>query len=1064
VKAKYYLQGDEFVIENYNNAKPFASFLPGIAGLYGKPLWAFYVNRGQCMASFGTSSKEGAIMEFYPANTAYRRTSLESFRTFIKIRSRKSKVPVYEPFKIHEDGDEDAPLQKLFISPHEFRIEEIDKKRSIKCEVIYYTIPGEDFPALARVLKVTNLSSRSIGMEILDGMPKLEPYGMNDWFMKNMSRTIEAWMEVLGLDQGTPFYRLRTDAADVSEIRHIKSGNFYLSAIDGKKAKVRYVADPRVVFGDVCDLSRPARFESPNFAVPKCQIDKNITPSAFSHSSVRLGGKKTVSVCTLIGHAESFPEAKRIRRKMSGAFFNSKRILNREETEKIASSVRVFSGIPEFDLYVRQTNLDNIMRGGYPVSIGTGGKKKVIYAFNRKHGDLERDYNNFVLRPEFYSQGNGNFRDTNQNRRLSVWLNPETGRKDIKDFYDLIQLDGYNPLVIKGDIFTIAARKGERIVRKYIAAWNRPEAKKFLSGAFTPGSLIKFLSGIGNGVQAQSAFKEVIAASEATVDAEHGEGYWIDHWTYNLDLVESYLGLFPEKRDELLFGNGDYMFFDDAHRVKTRKERYTLDSRNRLRQYHSVFFDKEKKALIDSRKKLPSWVRTKNGKGDIYKCTLAAKMISMIANKIATLDTRGIGVEMEANKPAWCDPLNGLPGVRGSSVSETMELARMVAFLSNALAGAACASVRVPAEIASFVSGLAKELSSNIKGSSGDYSYWDKSNALKEAYRASVRFGLSGKETGIGREELVRFLSLSKRKLERGIKKAYGPEGVPSTYFMNDDRPKALPLSLEGPVHALKIERDVKKARLLYDAVRKSALYDKALGMYKVNVSMAKEPLEIGRIRAFVPGWLENESIWLHMEYKFMLELLKHGLYGEFYADLKKAAIPFLDPARYGRSILENSSFITPSGFFDKDLRGNGFVARLSGSTAELLEMLLIMNLGHKPFSVEDGALVFRPRPALHKMFFSEVQRAAQVRVNDRKKNITIPDSSYAFNLFGNTLVTYRNPKMLNTFGSLGVKPLKFNIKYKNGEKRTIDGAVLGEPFSAQLRGGSIESLDILLG
>ena len=27
---------------------------------------------------------------------------------------------------------------------------------------------------------------------------------------------------------------------------------------------------------------------------------------------------------------------------------------------------------------------------------------------------------------------------------------------------------------------------------------------------------------------------------------------------------------------------------------------------------------------------------------------------------------------------------------------------------------------------------------------------------------------------------------------------------------------------------------------------------------------------------------LKNESIWLHMEYKYLLELLKNGLYAEF--------------------------------------------------------------------------------------------------------------------------------------------------------------------------------------
>jgi hypothetical protein len=36
--------------------------------------------------------------------------------------------------------------------------------------------------------------------------------------------------------------------------------------------------------------------------------------------------------------------------------------------------------------------------------------------------------------------------------------------------------------------------------------------------------------------------------------------------------------------------------------------------------------------------------------------------------------------------------------------------------------------------------------------------------------------------------------------------------------------------------------------------------------MYKVNAPVEGESHEIGRCRALTPGWLENESICLHME------------------------------------------------------------------------------------------------------------------------------------------------------------------------------------------------------
>ena len=41
-QPKYFLsESGDFVIENYNYAKPFANFFPGIAGKYGIPMWTF---------------------------------------------------------------------------------------------------------------------------------------------------------------------------------------------------------------------------------------------------------------------------------------------------------------------------------------------------------------------------------------------------------------------------------------------------------------------------------------------------------------------------------------------------------------------------------------------------------------------------------------------------------------------------------------------------------------------------------------------------------------------------------------------------------------------------------------------------------------------------------------------------------------------------------------------------------------------------------------------------------------------------------------------------------------
>jgi hypothetical protein len=59
---------DRYVLEDFDAKSTFSSFLPGVAGYFGKPVWVFYVNRGQAVSTFGTESKDYPILEFNPAN------------------------------------------------------------------------------------------------------------------------------------------------------------------------------------------------------------------------------------------------------------------------------------------------------------------------------------------------------------------------------------------------------------------------------------------------------------------------------------------------------------------------------------------------------------------------------------------------------------------------------------------------------------------------------------------------------------------------------------------------------------------------------------------------------------------------------------------------------------------------------------------------------------------------------------------------------------------------------------------------------------------------------------
>src|SRR5690625_4391862 len=94
----------EFVIENFHDFQPFSSFLPGISGKDGIPLWAFYVNRGQAMAGFGIQNKDSAITEFFPADKSYQIIPTQGFRTFVKIL-KDGTSEVFEPFSSVQDNE-----------------------------------------------------------------------------------------------------------------------------------------------------------------------------------------------------------------------------------------------------------------------------------------------------------------------------------------------------------------------------------------------------------------------------------------------------------------------------------------------------------------------------------------------------------------------------------------------------------------------------------------------------------------------------------------------------------------------------------------------------------------------------------------------------------------------------------------------------------------------------------------------------------------------------------------------------------------------------------------------
>ena len=265
--VKYALNDEGyFVIEDYNRAKAFCSFFPGVAGLWGIPMWVFYVNRGQCMASFGIESKDKAIMEFQPANKSYRLTSLQGFRTFIKVK-QGSKETYWEPFQNNIPGTDFKKTQTMYISAHDLVLEEKNLDLGLIAKVTYFTIPEEPYSALVRRVTVESTTNKKCSIEIIDGMPQIVPFGLKDWLIKNLARTTEAWVKVRNTNNNAPFYQLNVEVADTPQVQYITEGNFFFSFDPASKSKklLNSIYEASKVFGSNLEYSCPDEFLNPAF-------------------------------------------------------------------------------------------------------------------------------------------------------------------------------------------------------------------------------------------------------------------------------------------------------------------------------------------------------------------------------------------------------------------------------------------------------------------------------------------------------------------------------------------------------------------------------------------------------------------------------------------------------------------------------------------------------------------------------------------------------------------------------------------------------------------------------
>ena len=1039
--VKYSYIDSTFIIEDYQNAKRFSSFLPAIAGKDGKPLWAFFANVGQCMGGFGVNNKETPITPFDSASLAYQNIPIKSFRTFLKVDGKD--------FSLFEG--QNTCKRTLKIKKSCFSI--VEESDEYQVTITYSTVSHRSYAGLIRNVVILNKTNQKHEYEICDGLPVFFPLGLSNFCYKELVSLMNAYCQV-DLNNNAPFVKFKTSTGDNSVVELAHNGNGFVS-VDRNGKRLGNIIENYQIFDDEPSLVTPVNWRLKGVGVLKEeQQTENQLPCAFSISKFTLSGGESYEFSTLYGSFDTIEDFNNAIKEFSVK--SSHQMI--EETEELVNSYLpkgIKTSNPLFDDYIAQSVLDNNLRGGFPIILDDKKDGQPYYIFSRKHGDMERDYNAFNIPSTYYSSGPGNFRDVNQNRRNDLYYVNKVKDYNIRIFFSLIQMDGQNPLTVKPLVF-VKNKDFDSSILNGLEESLRTRLNKMLEKGAQPGDIFTLLKD-NNVKDYDELFSRILENSHQEISASFSEGYWIDHWTYNVDLLENYLSVYPDKMEELLF-SADYKYFHSLVYVNPRSEKYCLVDNNKIRQYGTIDLsalkNENEKAGLKGTETL--WKKDQNGQE--IKVSLASKIFNLILVKFSTLDAHQMGIEMECEKPGWNDAMNGLPGLFASAMSETIELLRLIDFAIEGLKAYPDKTIALTDEQCDLYVAVRDNLSKLLRGQLSSFEYWDNVTTAREVLRAKTHLFAQNSGKSLTIAEILPLLQEMKTLISKGIleaKKLGG--GIIPSYIINDvskyeitDKVNHLgykvvkPLEFKQRLIPYFLEASARMAKLGqeffdhddYQRIYKSDLRDQKLGFYKTCADIEDAPFEIGRVHAFTKGWLERECNFLHMCYKYLLGLLKAGLYEDFYKEMKVNFVYNMDPYVYGRSPIENSSFIVPTCNPNKRMHGQGQFARLTGANAEVLDMFYLMFLGERAFEMRNGELTFSPSPKLSKEFF------------DKNNEVSFP-------LFSSCVITIHNPQRVDLYNHH-----KYSFVLDGQKRETISGKLAEDLRNGQIKALRIEVVD----
>ena len=815
-KGSFTLIGNEkfYQIEEYDTMLPFFISLASDSNH-----WMYISSTGGLTA--GRISPDNALFPYYTDDKIHESAESTGSKTILHV-NRDGHTYLWEPFSQRYSGIYTIKRRILKSTTGNKLIFE-EHNLDLGLTFCYGWMNSDQFGWIKKSW-LTNNTSQSIEVRLVDGLQNILPYGVNQFTQSKFSTLVDAYkkseliasvslalfrMESLMADRAEPSEALRTTTVwtyglennlyllSSNQLNAFRHGSAITNETESKGVRgAFFIANSTTLAASetktwyfVAEVNQDA--VRVNNLIHLLEISNNV--DTLLEESIDRGTQALQSMIAQADGIQHTADEHIAARHFANVLFN----VMRGGIYSNGYSI----GKADFGKHIKHFNANTYnahadFLNSLPNTIGYGELSQRVQAqgdaqlyrlfleylpltFSRRHGDPSRPWNAFNINVKdqhgnriLYYQGN--WRDIFQNWEALSLSYPGFIDSIIAKFLNATTADGYNPY---------------RITSEGID-WEVIEPDN-------PWSNI---------------------------------GYWGDHQIiYLLRLLELSNSLFPEQisgwltRSIFAYANVPYRIKGYNQIVANPKSTVTFDT--------ALHKSIEKRvATIGADAKL-----VQSADGNVKMVNLTEKLLNTLLAKLSNFIPEA-GIWMNTLRPEWNDANNALVGT-GASMVTLYYMQRFVRFTTELLGASTAGRFEVSEEIATFLNAVHKSLmeySHLLSSRFDDQSRRNVTNQLGyagESYRNAVYQGFSGNRVSVTKPELLAFLELTRAYIAQSVRENKRPDGMYHAYNLvsfSDDAIAIRHLSemLEGQVAVLSSGAlGAAEAVELLESLRRSAMY-----------------------------------------------------------------------------------------------------------------------------------------------------------------------------------------------------------------------------------------------